>query len=271
MIKINILTANENRVLNKKLDGKKLTQVEANYLSRAIRPKLKRFEEARPIDFDLILKKIEYNQKAKSVELKIKNLIQKSISKLDSIIIFGSAIQTNYYSYNDIDVLILTKEKIWNKEKEKYALIKTIKQEAKVLGLNLDVQILEKKSFYRGYSSSTDLIYQMKDSKLIYGSVKIPKEIKLSKLDLQMKLDWSDLNELNPSGIDIYRALRNTILVKLLFSKIIDNQKLKENLYEEAGKNIIDKLKNNKASNIERKIALIYLNELSRKIRRDIK
>lgn len=271
MINLNLLTANENRVMNKKLNHKKLTQVEANYLSRAIRPKLRKLEELKQIDLHSLLQKIQYNQKGRAIEIKIKNLIEKSISKLDSIIIFGSAIQTNYYSYKDIDVLVIVKDKTWNKEKEKYALIKIIKENAKDLGLILDIQILERKTFYLEYSSSPDLIYQLKDCRIIYGDIQIPKRINLSKLDLQMKLDWSDTNEINPKGIEIYKALRNAILVKLLFNKIIDNQRLKQDLYDEAGKNLIDKLKNGNASNIEKKIALSYLNELSRKIREEIR
>jgi predicted nucleotidyltransferase len=270
-MKLDLLTANENRVLNKKLNNKKLTQVEANYLSRAIRPKLRKLEELKQIDVHSLLQKIQYNQKGKSIELKIKNLIEKSIINLDSIILYGSAIQTNYYSYNDIDVLVITKSKRWNREKEKYALIKTIKEKAKDLGLILDIQILEGKTFYSEYSSSPDLVYQLKDCKIILGDIQIPKKINFSKLDLQMKLDWSDINEINPSGIELYKAIRNALLVKLLFNKIIDNQKLKESLYDEAGKNLIDKLKTSKTSGAERKIALIYLNELSRDIREEIR
>ncbi len=271
MIKINLLTENENKVLNKKLNNKKLTQVESNYLSRAIRPKLIKLEESRQIDIPSLLQKIKYNQKGLSIELKIKKLIEKSISKLDSIILYGSAIQTNYYSYNDIDVLIITKNKIWNKEKEKYALIKIIKEKAKDFGLILDIQIIEQKRFYMEYSSNPDLIYQLKDCKIIYGDIQIPKKINLSKLDLQMKLDWSDINEINPKGIEIYKAIRNALLVRLLLNGLIDNQKLKESLYDEAGKSLINKLKNSRASDIERKIALIYLNELSKKVREEIK
>lgn len=271
MVKLNFLTATENKVLNKKLNNKRLNQVEANYLSRSVRPKLRKLEELKQIDVHYLIQKLQYNQKGKSIELKIKNLIKKTITSLDSIIIYGSAIQTNYYSYNDIDILVITRSKIWNKEKEKYALIKSIKEKAKDLELNLDIQILERKIFCLEYSSSPDLIYQLKDCKIIYGSIQIPKKISLSKLDLQMKLDWSDINGINPNAIEIYKAIRNAVLVKLLFSKIIDNQKLKESLYDEVGKSLIDKLKSNSASSIERKIALIYLNVLSKSIREEIK
>ena len=270
MIKLNLLTPNENKVLNKKLRNQRLTQIEANYLSRAIRPKLRKLEELNQIDISLIMQRIAYNQKGRAIELKIKNIMQKLINNLDSVIIYGSAIQTNYYSYRDIDVLIITKNKSWDKEKEKYALIKIIKEKAKDLGLILDIQIIARKTFNLDYSSSPDLIYQLKDCKIIYGNIKIPKKINISKLDLKMKLDWSDIKEVNPSGIEIYKAIRNALLVRLLFNKIIDNQKLRENLYEELGRILIDRLKNDKVSSIERKIALKYLNALSKKIREDI-
>ena len=270
MIKLNLLTPNENKVLNKKLRNQRLTQIEANYLSRAIRPKLRKLEELNQIDISLIMQRIAYNQKGRAIELKIKNIMQKLINNLDSVIIYGSAIQTNYYSYNDIDVLIITKNKNWDKEKEKYALIKIIREKAKNLGLILDIQIIARKTFNLEYSSSLDLVYQLKDCKIIYGNIKIPKKINISKLDLKMKLDWSDIKEVNPSGIEIYKAIRNALLVRLLFNKIIDNQKLRENLYEELGRILIDRLKNDKVSSIERKIALKYLNALSKKIREDI-
>ena len=86
-----------------------------------------------------------------------------------------------------------------------------------------------------------------------------------------MKLDWSDIEDIEPEGIDIYKALRNVILVRLILNKIVDNRKLKESLNDEIGKNLIEKLRNNQESKIERKIALNYLKELSEKTRKEIK
>ncbi|MBS3100026.1 nucleotidyltransferase domain-containing protein [Candidatus Pacearchaeota archaeon] len=271
MIKLNILTRKENEVLNKKLNNKKLTQVESNYLSRAIRPKLRNLEKLKDIDMGLILQRIEYNQKGLSVEHKIKKLISEMVKEIDSIIAYGSAIQTNYSSYNDIDVLVLTKKKLWSTLKEKYALIKTIKGKAQKCGINLDIQIMQKQEFYAEYPSSPTLIYQLKDSKIIYGEVKIPNKTSIHNIDLKMKLDWSEIEDIEPKGTDIYIALRNVILVRLLLNKIVDNQKLKESLNNEIGKNLINKLKNNKESKIERRIALNYLKELLKMTREEIR
>lgn len=271
MIKIELLTKNENKVLNKKLNHKTLTQVESNYLSRSIRPKLKKFEELKKIDISSILHKIDYNQKGIAVENKIKKLAKEMIKELDSIIIYGSVVQTNYHSYNDIDVLIITKKKTWSKLKEKYSLIKSVKEKAKDIGLNLDLQIIAKKDFYLEYPSSPSLIYQLKDSKIIYGKIIIPSKMRLHNIDLHMKLDWSKMHDPQPKGKEIYNALRNTILVRLILNKIIDNSKLKESLYEELGKNLIERLKNNHESKLDRKTALNYLKELSELTRKEIK
>ncbi|MEK6873726.1 MAG: nucleotidyltransferase domain-containing protein [Nanoarchaeota archaeon] len=270
-IEINILTKKENEVLNKKLNNKKLTQVESNYLSRSIRHKLRKLGKLKEVNIDLILQRIEYNQNGLSIENKIKKLIGGIIKELDSIIIYGSAIQTNYHSYNDIDVLVLTKKKIWSTLKEKYNLIKTIKEKAKDININLDIQIMQKQEFYIEYPSSPSLIYQLKDNKVIYGKIKIPNKTSLHNIDLKMKLDWSNIEDIEPKGVEIYTALRNVILVRLLLNKIVDNQKLKESLNNEIGKSLIERLKNNKESKTERKIALNYLKELIKTTREEIR
>lgn len=270
MVQLGILTKTENKVLNKKLNYQKLSQVESNYLSRSIRPKLQILRNSREEPINSILQKIQYNQKAISLEQKIKQLIVKSIKKVTAVVVYGSVIQTNYSSYNDIDVLIVVKKKSWNNEKEKYHLIKEIKEKSSFLGLNLDVQIIEKKEFYLEYPSSPDFIYQLSDHKIIYGKLSFPKNIRLSKLNLHMKLDWSNIEDTSPTGEEIYKAIRNAILVRLLVSKIINNQKLKEILTEQLGNYLLEKLKTNQESNLERKFALNYLRDLSKQIRREI-
>lgn len=262
-----ILTRRETEVIAKKLGNKKLTQQDSNYLSRFIRPKLK---EISSMDAKTLLKKLDYNQKALSIENKIKKIILSKVSDVVSIIIYGSAIQSNYTEYNDLDLLILVKKKFWKTQKNKFRAILEIKEYAEKQGLVLDIQIMQIKDFYADYSSSPDLIYQLKDSKIIYGKIKIPDKIALYNINLQMKLDWSNIQGTSPRGIEIYKALRNAILVKLLINKIIDNNQLKNSLNEEIGKNLAEKLKNNKESKIEKKIALIYLKELLENTRKSL-
>src|SRR3989344_1991707 len=264
MIKSNIFTNKELEVINKKMKNKKLTQVDSNYLARFIRAKLK---EMASIDSKFLLDKIEYNQRIKSIEEKIKKIIFRNIKDVQAIIIFGSAMQTNYKDYNDIDILIAIKNKI--NLKEKYIKIIEIKKILTREGIKADLEIYDKKTIEKSYSRSPSLIYQLKDKKIIYGKLNLKKKIELYNIDLKMKLDWSNLED-NPQGVEIYKALRNVILVRLLLNKIVDNKKLKESLNEEIGKNLLERLKNNQESNFDRKIASGYLNILLDQIEKEI-
>lgn len=256
------------KVIDKKLKNNKLNQTDSNYLSRFIRPKLK---EIALINAKYLLDKMEYNQKISSIENKIKKVILGSIAKVDSIIIFGSAIQNNYKNYNDIDIMVVTKKKIYERIKHKYQIISEIKKSLSLESIAADIQIYDKETLIKSYPHSPTLVYQLKDHKVIYGKLKLPKKIELYNIDIQMKLDWSDIEDIEPEGIDIYKAIRNVILLRLILSKIIDNAKLKECLNDEIGKNLLEKLRNNKESKAERKIALNYLKELKEKTRQELK
>ena len=60
-------------------------------------------------------------------------------------------------------------------------------------------------------------------------------------------------------------------MVRLLLNKVIDNKKLKESLYEELSKNLIERLKNNQQSKEEKRYALNYLKNLIEDTRKQIK
>ncbi|PIN77142.1 hypothetical protein COV15_02950 [Candidatus Woesearchaeota archaeon CG10_big_fil_rev_8_21_14_0_10_34_12] len=263
-----IFTNRENEVIKKKFSGRSLTQQDSNYLSRYVRPKLRGISS---IDAKLLLDKLEYNQKAASIEKKIKKLILKHIKNVESIILYGSVIQTNWKNYRDVDILIIVRKAFWSKLSEKYRKISEIKKGVLNKSINLDIGIYDKKTLEENYPHSPTLIYQLKDSKVIYGKMSLPKEKKIYKLDLRMKLDWSFVESGWADGTDIYRAIRNLILVRLLLKKIVDNEKLKELLNEEFGKSLIERLKNNKQSNLDKKFALSYLNSLLEKTEEEIK
>lgn len=272
-----ILTRSELKVMGKKLSGARLTQQDSNCLSKNIRPKLR---EISSIDAKVLLNKLEYSQKAISIEKKIKKIILKEMSKgkknqkspVNSIIIYGSVIQNNYKDYNDIDILIVTKSKIAENLGDKAKIIKELKKELDKHGINSDIEIYDRKTIENAYLHNPSVIYQLKDCKIIYGNLKLPDEKKeVYNIDLKMKLDWSDIGDIEPEGIDIYRALRNVILVRMILNRIVDNRKLKESLNDEIGKNLIEKLKNNKESKAERRIALDYLKELSERTRNEIR
>ena len=259
-----ILTQKELEVINKKLSGTKLNQQDSNYLSKYIRPKL---NEIKTIDAESLLGKLKYNQKSKSIDNKIINIITKVI-KPKAIILYGSIIQNNYKNYKDIDILIVTKKKNWKKLREKYELISKIEEKLKGNLITPDIQIIDYESLRLQYPHNPSLIYQLKDLKIIYGNINIPHKIELSKLDLSIKLDWSEV--MDNSSKEIYGALRNTILVRLLLRGVIDNKLLKESLTEQLGINILNKLKNNTASKIEKRLSLNYLKHLNRITKEEI-
>lgn len=261
-----ILTEREEKIIRKKVAGHRLSQNESNILSKSIRPKLKAINKLNPEE---ILVKIEYNQKGISIEKKIKKIILDSISGVDSIVLCGSAIQNNYRNYNDIDVIVALRKQISNKKKKE--IIEKIENAGKMEGLNLDVQIYSKKSILSESDKNPSLIYQLKDSKTIYGKLKMPKKIKPSNLELRMKLDWSEGIDINSKGEEIYYAIRNAMLVSLLMNKKVDNYKLRENMHNLLWIELSDKLRNNSASKIEKKLALSYLNLLVKHLENKLK
>ena len=259
-----ILTNREKEIINKKITNHSLTQNESNILSKSIRPKL---QEIKKINAKTILTKLEYNQKAKSIENKIKNIILKIIPKVKAIIICGSAIQTNYKEYNDIDIIIVTTEQIKNKKE----LTKEIEKEGDTINLNLDIQLYSEKSILIQYPHNPSLIYQLKDSKIIYGKIKIPNKINLSSLDLRMKLDWSEGLDNHSKSEDIYFATRNLMLILLLMNKKVDNYELRENVKNLLGNELIKKLRDNNASKQEKKLALSYLDLITNHLEKELK
>lgn len=268
MIKNKILTEKAIKIITKKLENKKLTQQDSNYLSRFVRPKLR---DIISIDAEVLLKKLEYNPKSISIERKIKKIILEKISKVDSIILCGSVIQTNYKEYNDIDIIIATKDILTKSLKEKNNLIEKIQEIGKRQNLNLDIQIYSKDSILSQYPHNPSLIYQLKDSKIIYGDIKIPSKINLSSLDLKMKLDWSEGLNNNSDTSEIYYAIRNAMLVLMLINKQIDNYQLSNNLKSILGPNLIIKLRKNQASKTEKQLALNYLNLLTKNLEIELK
>ena len=264
-----ILTEKEMEVIDKKLRGKKLTQQDSNRLSRQVRPKLKEISE---INKKGILEKIEYNQKARRIEKNIIEVITRHVGKVSAIIVYGSAIQNNYNNYNDIDILIATETKIYPEARDKYNKIEELKEKLKGKGINADIEIYDKKTIEYGYIHSPTLIYQLKDCKVIYGKIDFSdKEKEIYNIDLKMKLDWSDIEGTHPTGLEIYKALRNVILVRLILNKIVDNKNLKEYLDYELGKELVERLKYNKESKSDKIIALKCLKSLLARAEKEVK
>jgi len=262
-----ILTCREMEVINKKMNNKRLTQLDSNILTRGVRPKLRQIMS---IHADYLLNRLSYNPRYRAIENKIKKLILSNVEYVEAIILIGSVVQTNYGNYNDIDVIIVTKHRIWKKKHERAEIIEKIGKKAEGRDIRLDAQIISKKAFFSSYSNNPSLIYQLKDHKVIYGKIKIPKKIELSKLDLLMKLDWSEpVNKSN--GREIYEYIRNLWLVRLLMNKVIDNSRLINEITLELGRDLISKLKENKANKLEKKFATNYLIRLLKETEQEIK
>jgi len=247
-----ILTNREREVINKKLKNKKLNQQDYNYLSKYVRPKLKEIVE---INADELLTKLKYNQQAISIERKIKNLILKNIKEVKAIIIYGSVIQNNYTNYNDIDCLVIVK-KLNLKLGKKYKKINETEKKAKEENLNLDVQIISEPYYNDQHNKNPNLIYQLKDSKVIYGKVRKNPQKEIPKLYLNMKLDYSTIDDIYSNGCELYKAVRNTVLVKLLMRGILNNEILNQTVKSILGESLIYKLKTNTASKEEKKQVL---------------
>jgi predicted nucleotidyltransferase len=265
---VQIFTLKERKIIEKKSSGKKLSQVESNRLSKAIRPKLR---EISSIDANQLIERLEYVQKAYSIENRIKKIILENMSAVDSIILYGSAIQNNYHDYNDIDIIVVTKKKIYKRQWEKWKIENKLKEILFNNGIKSDMQIISKKAILYNSTRNPNLIYQLKDHKVIYGKINLPNKIEIYNVDLHMKLDFSRLYSPRPKGEEIYHALRNAVLVRLLLNKIVDNGMLKESLYNELGKNLVERLKNNKESKLDRKIAIAFLKQLVQDTREKIK
>lgn len=263
-----ILTKKEVEVIGKKLQNMRLSQQDSNYLSRFVRPKLR---EISLIDAGSLLSKLEYNQKIASIEKRIKRIILKKIKEVESITLYGSAIQNNYKNYNDLDVLVIVKRKFWKKLREKYKKTLEVKETAKKYSLNLDLGVYDKKTFQKSYPYNISLIYQLKDRKTIYGHLKLPSRIEIPKLDLRMKVDYSILGDGENSGPEIYKAIRNLILISLILKKIVNNRELVNSVNKEIGENLADRLRSNKEVDIDRKIAFLHLNQLLKLILKKLK
>ncbi len=257
--KSSVLTKKEVAVINKRLSNKQLTQQDSNYLSRFVRPKLREMSQ---IDAKALLDRLRYNQKTTAIEKRIKQLIIQNLKHVVSITVYGSAIQNNYTKYNDIDVLVIVRKKTWKTLAEKHKRILEIKKKAKQYSLDLDLEILDKPTLKKSYQSNIGLIYQLKDSKTIYGELQLPRKIEIPKLQLRMKLDYSILDDSEYTGLEIYKAIRNLTLVQLVLRRIISNSELIKSIDSEIGSNLVQKLRSNKASQSEKSIAILHLKKL---------
>jgi len=254
-----LFTERELDVVDKKLNNVALTQQDSNYLSRFVRPKLR---EIGSIDSRSLLYRLKYNQKGPAIEKRIKHLVLRDIRNVSSITLYGSVVYNNYHDYKDIDVLVAVRKRFWRKIGEKHRKMIEIKKQAKKQGLNVDIEVYEDKTLCKAYPSNISLVYQLKNRKTIYGKFRLPRKIKIPRLEIRMKIDYSILDDERPDGEEIYKAIRNLWLINLALERIIDNLRLNGIIEDELGKNLVHRLKSNRDSRTDKKIALLYLNKL---------
>lgn len=266
MVKSLILTERELEVIEKKLMNKRLNQQDSNYLSRYVRPKLK---EIKDMNAGEIISKLTYNQKTISIENKIRKLVLNNLKNIKAIILYGSAVYNNYEENKDIDILIIVK-KIGNL-REKYVQINKLEELGRKEDYNLDIQILSEETYESEYNKNPNLIYQLKDSKTIYGKISLPKNIEIYKMDLYTKLDYSSLEDIQSDGEELYKSLRNIILVRLLSRGVVNNYLLNEIIKSILGEELTYKLKYNKTNRQEKKEALKILNLLEHSTSKEVK
>ncbi len=146
---------------------------------------------------------------------KIFSIINKSVKDYNNIIITGSFLEKGFY-FNDIDLLIITDEKINEDQIKKDIWGK--------LGLNGDFLVLDNKSLIHGLNS--DPLYSMMLSKCISKKrliYKIKKEVNYKLLDLHLLKSKTLLDSFEIlSGKEKYYLTRNLISIKLF----LENKKL---------------------------------------------
>tara|TARA_Y100000310_G_C20605260_1_gene775154 strand:+ start:608 stop:1450 length:843 start_codon:yes stop_codon:yes gene_type:complete len=268
-----ILSKREIDVVIKRLGNKHLTQTESNYLSRSIRPKLREAEYASKNN---LLSLLDYRRKKhERKNLLIRNKILAALSTLSkqikAIILFGSFVQNHHTKYRDIDVLIVFKKKQWQKSIDRHNLAKQIEKD---VPLTIDVQLTTITDLQKTYPYSPLLQTQLEEYEIIYGKVTLPKHKLINKPYLnQQLLEIEPILELSRS-LDpnkIYTVLRQCIAVKQFLNKSISNKALEKTITNNIGATTVKSLKDNTATNIQRKIALTYAKALYHEVKNLLK
>ena len=259
-----LMTPLELKAIDRKLKNKKLTQQESNRLSKQVRPKLR---EMMSVDSERILKLLDYNQKIPSIEREIKRIVLKEIKNVSSIVVYGSSVYNNYKNNEDIDVMVLVKKKTWKKLGEKLAIANEIMKKSK---LKLDLKIYEEAEVVESYPNNITLIYELSDSKIIYGSLALPKK-NVIEIDLRMKTDESrnilwEIEEGELNARNIYGAMRNLVIVELMSKGIVSNDEMNKKIEEEIGRKTVEQLKSGKCAAAYKRIGELHLREMLKRI-----
>ncbi len=270
-----ILSKREIEVVVKRLTNQPINQTESNYLSKSIRPKLKVAQIVTSLNLLSLInyKRKKYERENKIIKDKILSSLENVIknNNIKSIILYGSYIQNKHTNYRDIDVMIILKKKIWKTSAEKYRIEKKIEDNGE---LNIDVNLVLHKDLIKVFSYSPLLQTELEDYELIYGSLNLIKKIKINKTYLYRKLlETEGILELGREikSKNIYNALRTCLSIKLFLKKIVDNKLVTKEIVNNIGISTVENLIENRASPIQKEIALKYLDYLYEYLKEELK
>jgi predicted nucleotidyltransferase len=155
------------------------------------------------------------------------SIIEKGVKRADNIIITGSFLEKGF-NFNDLDILIITSEKINEGEIKKKI--------AARLGISADLVILNNKSLIQGLN--TDPLYQMMLSRCIAKKriiYKIKKKINYKILDIHLLNSKALIDSFDIlTGKEKYYLTRNLISIKLfLEDKKLSNAAVDKAIKEE--------------------------------------
>lgn len=262
-----ILSRREIEVVLKRLNNKHLTQVESNYLSKSIRPKLKSAEFAASSELLSLLdyRRMKYEREDSLLKSIVVNGVKEIISDIKAIVVFGSYVRNCHTNYRDIDLMVVLNKKMWKSLAEKSRLENSIKG---VIDIGVDIHLVIYDELRKVYSYSPLLQTELEDHKVIYGRLKLRKGIIINKKYLYKKLlEMESLLELK--GIDskyIYNAIRNCLAIELFLVKRVDNKLIIKIIEDNIGELTAESLMDNKADLMQRDIALRYLKYLYDKL-----
>ena len=260
-----ILTNKEIEVVRKRLNNKHITQTESNYLSRSIRPKLRSAELAASND---LLSLLEYRRKKyERKDSVLKNKIIKAVKDIDikAIILFGSYIRNNHTNYRDVDVMVVLKQKLWKTSAEKNRLEKEIE---KKINIKTDINLIIQRELETVMAYSPLLQTELEDYKILYGDIKLNKQIIIDKTYLYKKLleveYVLELKNIKPRYI--YNAIRNCLSIELFLKKKVDNKLIIRTIEKNIGKKTAESLLDDKSNKMQKDISLKYLKYLYKKL-----
>jgi predicted nucleotidyltransferase len=261
-----ILSRREIEVVVKRLENRHITQTESNYLSRSVRPKLESAEFAASYGLLSLLgyRRKRYEREDRLLRKKILMAVKEHINlgRIRAVVVFGSYIRNSHINYRDIDIMVVLNKKKWKNSAERNKLESLIENAADI---ELDVNLVFHKEFLKLLPYSPLLQTQLESSEVLYGSINTKKNIIINNEYLYKKLLETEYAlELGKSVKPqyIYNSIRSCLSIGLFLKRIVDYRYIMNAINSNIGKSTAESLINNRATPVQREIALAYLKDL---------